>query len=1339
MKYYHYLLPLILFLLSSTLGFSDSSKGYLYEYLNVSNGLSSNSITRVVKGELGQFWFASSEGIVKLDAQGFEYLKPSARYDQFYSEDVETLELGENNTLWVGTKSGGLSSYDIAKDQFVSYNHLFKDYSRNNSFLRITSLKETSNGHLCVGTWMSGFFVMDIAAQKIIFHQPNNRVIQSIQEVNDGNVWFGSGGNLFEYDFHFNKVKRHSIKSEQWVTKMIYDHKRDVLYFGSSKGVYEYSFQTHTAKKFIGKNDENLKLINSLSIDQQGRLWVGTWKNGLFRSNPEKSMFHNIDLRPPHEFNKNYQGVTDIFIDNNDIIYITTTHGGVVKLTENKGIYKIANTVKESIGLPDNNINSIFVDRLDNQWIGTKNGGLAYKRSSEQQYNKIPASKNLLISDFAPIKDQMFVGTSDGLLVLSLHDPFGKSSFYGSSKFRKIKSIFHDQSNQKIWFGLQQSGIACVDISDGNFDPKKAKYYNPMSKGGHYFEADRVEHIVEADQENFWLGTFNGLYKFNKITRTSTFIDLKGKFNFPSNIILSLFKHPSLPVLYVGSANGLLALDTSKEELKAIKFYNHNSGLENDCINAITLDQENRLWLGLSKGISCINLNNHTIQNYTKEDGVNISSINLGAVFNKKDLIYFGGQKGMILFSPSFISNHNTLPDVYFSQLYINNQYIQVDDTLNNRVVLKEALPFTKEIELGYQDKVIRLSVNTTNYVDQKNVDYFYRIKTVSDQWIDNQHSSSINFTQLPVGKNVLEIKACLYGNCGETNQLLIDVKPAPWFSTSAFIIYILIALLIIYGVFQFFIRKEKLENQVRLIHLEKEKEHEITEAKVRFFTNISHEIRTPLTLIHSPLEDLLEEEDLPSKYRSKLQIINKNADNLLVLVNQLLDFRKMENNKLELSYDYVSIRKVVESKCWEFQSLLQLSGLRLDFKSKVKENQLYKLDQEKIEIVLNNLLSNAIKFTPKGKEITLELTVKDQIEIKVIDQGVGIKEEDLKNIFNRYYQGSEQPSKTGTGIGLALSKSIVNLHGGDILVKSDYGKGTAFTVELPILDEKVEDQKQVDSTTSTSEKQNSLLLVDDNKDILLYLESIFEKDYHITKAENGKEALQLLEKQSVDLIISDVMMPVMDGMEFCQTVKNHPDYQNIPIILLTANATTENELNSLKIGANDYLRKPFNSKVIKEKVNNLLAYKAQLLQFYTSQLQPQSIQKQEAEEKPKILSEDEKFIQKAVIYIEENIDNDELNVEQLSDHMCMSQSTLYRKIKAVTNNTIVGFIRSVRLKKGAQLLMDTDLELKEIAEKVGINDLRYFKREFKKQYGVDPAYCRENRSVEIPKDIVID
>ncbi|OHX64454.1 hybrid sensor histidine kinase/response regulator transcription factor [Flammeovirga pacifica] len=1314
---------LLSFLLLSHLCYSETKTDYLYEYLNVSNGLSNNSVTRVVKDNLGQFWFASSEGIVKLDAQGFDYLKPSKRYDQFFSEDIETLELGSNNILWVGTKSGGLSHYNIAKDQFVSYNHLFKKYTSNNTFLRVTALKETTNGYLCIGTWMSGFFVLDLSTEKIIFHQPNNKVIQSIQEVNDGNVWFGSSGNLSEYDINRNKIIKHPIKTVQWITKIIYDNKRDALYFGSSKGVYEYSIKDKKTKKFIGENDEQLRLINSIRIDQQGRLWVGTWKNGLYRSNPEKSIFKKIELTPPHELNKNYQGVTDIFIDNNDMIWITTTHGGVVKLIENRGFYKIVDTFKAPIGLTDNNINCIFVDQYGAHWIGTKNGGIAYKGVHDTKYSILPSSDNLVISSFSSIGQKMYVGTSEGLMVLPLNDPTKNIFSYGSSKFRKIKSLYYDPQDNLMWVGLQQNGLAVFNTNE-RFNLEKIDYYNPQNKNQFYFEADRIEHIIPADEDHLWLGSFNGLYKFNTKTRTSTFIDLKGKFGFPSNIILSLYKHPTKNLLFVGSANGLLVLDVSGENIKSLGFYNHKNGLENNGVNAITVDDQDQVWLGLSKGISCLNLETKTIQNYTKEDGVDISSVNVSAVFNHKDLIYFGGQKGLIVFSPHFIASKNKLSDVYFSQLNINNRLIGVDDTLNNHVILEEALPFTKKIDLSYKEKVIRLSINTTDNIDQKNIDYHYRIKTISDQWIDNQHSSSITITQLPVGENIIEIKACKYGKCGEINQLIINMSPAPWFSTTAYVIYLILFGLILYSIFTFFIRKEKLENEVRLINLEKEKEHEITEAKVKFFTNISHEIRTPLTLIHSPLEELLDDTELPKQYRNKLQIINKNADNLLVLVNQLLDFRKMESKKLELSYQYISIRKLIENKCWEFQSLIKFSGLNLDFQSKVSENQLYKLDQEKIEIVINNLLSNAIKFTPKGKSIQIELKVNDHILIRIKDQGVGIKEHDLKSIFNRYYQGdtSDNPSQKGTGIGLALSKSIINLHGGDIYVKSDYGKGSEFTVELPILDAKVEQSNgEIQNLTEVnSDDKPRLLLVDDNNDILIYLEDIFSKDYQIIKAENGLKAYQLLEKNEVDLIISDVMMPVMNGMELCQKVKEHPDYQNTPILLLTANATTDSEITGLKIGANDYLRKPFNSKVIKEKVKNILAYKAQLIAFYKSQLQPAVTKKEVIKTPPKKLSDDEVFIKKAVDYIEENIDSEALNVDSLSNHMCMSQSTLYRKIKSVTNTTIVAFIRSVRLKKAAQMLLDNDIEIKELAENVGINDVRYFKREFKKQYGVD-------------------
>ncbi|WP_281615316.1 ATP-binding protein [Flammeovirga sp. SubArs3] len=1317
------LLHFFVLLFITNIGLADSKEDYLYEYLNVSNGLSNNSVTRVVKDHLGQLWFASSEGIVKLDAQGFEYFKPSKRYDQLISEDIETLELGANNILWVGTKSGGLSAYDIAKDQFTSYNHLFEKYIPKNSYLRIISLKETSSGHLYVGTWYHGFFVIDLNTGELIFHRKDKKVIQSIIEVNNGNIWYGTSGSLYEYDVQERKVKKHIVDKVRWITKLTYDKNRDLIYFGSSTSLNQFDLKTHINKKISGKNSDKLRLINSLLIDKQGRLWVGTWKDGLYRSNPEKTHFTKIDLLPDAEINKNYEGITDILIDDLGIIWITTTHGGVVRLTENRGIYKVANSHRENIGFTDNNINSIYVDSNNNQWIGTKNGGLVYKSASDNNYKEITVTKNQLINAFQEINGSMYVGASNGLYIFPLNDPNKKHQLFGSTRFRKIKSIYHDQPTKSIWFGLQQSGLATIK-SDIVFSLDQITFYAPDVRKENKFVSDRVEHIIAGNNNSIWIGSYHGLFRWNTITNKYQFIDLKSKFDFPSNIILSLYTTPSLDTLFVGSAKGLLVLDNTGEELQFIDFFDQSSGLENDCINAITLDNKGLVWLGLSKGISNIDLSTNTIQNYIKEDGVNVSSINIDAVFNTNDLIYFGGQKGLLVFSPQFLDTKKTIPQLYFSNLFIDNKNISVGDSLHQKIILDKILAFTKEIDLTYREKVIRLDFNTNNYIDQKNITYYYRVKSISDQWINNQHTTSITFTQLPVGENIIEIKGCKNGECGESTQLQINISPAPWQTTTAYVIYVIVVLIIFYGVFSFFIRKEKLENKIKLVNIEKEKEHEITEAKVRFFTNISHEIRTPLTLIHSPLEEILEEEDLPNKYRTKLQIINKNANSLLVLVNQLLDFRKVENNKITLSYQFVSLKKLIENKCWEFQSLIQTAGLKLDFQTQVSENQLYKLDQEKIEIVINNLISNAIKFTPRGKKITVNLEVNEKIKISIRDEGVGIKTEDLDAIFTRYYQGStkELTEQRGTGIGLSLSKNIINLHDGEIYVESTENEGSTFIIELPIIETK-ESEVENKIEDRPINKNNTLLLVDDNHDILQYLESIFTDQYHILTATNGKEGLDIMNKQDVDCVISDVMMPVMDGLTFCKEVKGNPELQHIPFLLLTANATTENELESLGLGANDFLRKPFNSKVIKEKVKNLLAYKLQLIAFYRSTLNP--IQKAEPKiDKP--LTEDEKFIQNAVQFIEDNIDNDELNVEVLAHHMAMSQSTIYRKLKALTNNTIVGFIRSVRLKKAAQLILETDDSIKVIAENVGINDVRYFNREFKKQYEVDPSVYKE-------------
>ncbi|MBB6463157.1 ATP-binding protein [Flammeovirga kamogawensis] len=1323
---------LLLYILLLTISSSSSAKdNYLFEYLNVSNGLSNNSVTRVIKDKQGVMWFASSEGIVKLDAHGFEYLKPSNKYKEFYSEDVETLELGSNNVIWVGTKSGGLASYDLTKDKFVSYNHLFTSITNNNSFLRVTSIKETSDGLLCIGTWANGFLVIDLAQNKLIKHKQSSDVIFSIQETNDKSIWYGSGGRLFRYDKKNNSIAKHALKPLKWITKSVYDKHRNVLFLGTPNGVFEYDLEDKSYKKLQGVNNENLKLINTLYLDKQGRLWVGTWKNGLYRSNPEKSHFTKIDLLPNDELNKNYEGITDVFIDDN-LIWVTTTHGGVVKLIENRGIYKIANTFKKNIGLPDNNINSLIIDENDNQWIGTKNGGVGFKWKDNDTFTVIPCTQHKLISSFLEYKDKMYVGTSSGLFIFSKTNPLGTYQFLGNVKFRKIKSLWLDQTSKTLYIGLQQSGLAIVPNIE-KIALNKITFYAPVEKKENYFGSDRVEHIVKGKNGIIWLGTFNGLYQMNTKLKTFKFIDLKNKFDFPSNIILSLLSADNGNKLYIGSATGLMVLDTSHDEPQFIDFYNKNSGLENDCINAIVLDSNKQLWLGLSKGISSINLTSNIIRNYTKEDGVTVSSINIGAVYKHKDQVYFGGQKGLLVFAPNFISKPLYNPNVYFSRLKINTTDVTVGEEVNGNIILKTTLPFTKKIALSYKDKVIGLSVNTSEYIDQKNVNFSYRILSISDAWIDNLHNPRITLTQLPVGENIIEIKACRSGECGDVNQLVIDVKPAPWFSLPAIVIYFLLIGFIIYSIFSFFIRKEKLESELKLANVEKEKEHELTEAKMNFFTNISHEIRTPLTLIHAPLEELLDENELPEKFKPRLQLINKNTNNLLLLINQLLDFRKMEDNKLSLSYSFYSIKQLINNKFQEFQPLAHYAGLTLEFLDFSTKDQLYKIDKEKVDIVINNLLSNAIKFTPKGKAVTVSLEIKNSIKVRVKDQGVGIPTEELASIFTRYYQVDAEQTKQrkGTGIGLSLSKSIIDLHEGEISVSSKYGEGSIFTFELPILatkpcileENKVKEIEQdIHVTPYNEEKLHTLLLVDDNVDILNYLEEVFKNQYNVFKAENGVKALKLIHNQAIDVVVSDVMMPEMDGIELCQIIKSDPKISHIPVILLTANATTGNELKGLEHGANDYIRKPFNSKVIQEKIKNILVHRDLLIQFYKGRLQPKEQQQILPE---KVLSEEEKLLQKAIDFIELNIDKEELTVEFLADHMCMSQSTLYRKIKSSTNNTIVGFIRSIRLKKAADLLLSTPYSLKEIIDLVGINDVRYFTKEFKKQYNVEPLEYR--------------
>ncbi|MEX0275630.1 MAG: ATP-binding protein, partial [Flavobacteriaceae bacterium] len=837
-----------------------------------------------------------------------------------------------------------------------------------------------------------------------------------------------------------------------------------------------------------------------------------------------------------------------------------------------------------------------------------------------------------------------------------------------------------------------------------------------------------------------------GLYSFDDHTMRFEREDLKLADAFPSVIVLSML-YGENNVLWVSVPGGLLQLSNEKGSLKPIRTFGLKDGLKNDYVTAVTQDVQQNIWLSNTTGIATIRKKNGTVVNLDDEQG-RVYAMNIGSYFNDGETIYFGSSNGFFSFDPLRVNLTSSAPDIILSSLKVGNEEVHVGEEINGRVLLEKSIAYSDWISIGPKESVVALGYVNTDFSNSKNLNYYYRVKGLQEDWINNGNKREISFVGLDAGNYTVEIRCTKDNtNFGDTKAIKVNVAPPFWKSNMAYVLYVLMLVGIIAAISQISVNRTRLKAKLEMAKMSKIKEHELYEAKLRFFTNISHELRTPLTLIISPLSEILSKPKLGEGTREKLGYVSKNAHRLLDLINQLLNFRKADQGLLKLQVAPGNIVKFAEEIFLSFKGYAESEGLNFEFTASHESIPLT-YDREKMEIVLCNLLSNAFKFTPLKGKVSLFLEMDDQnCTIRVRDNGKGISKENQKKIFNRFFQiqDTESTKIIGSGIGLSLSQKIIELHHGSISVKSKPFKGTEFIVSIPLGMEHFSKEDMLQDYSNTEDidqygtdvapdatrpqmgtlgtrEREILLVVDDNKDIRTYLESLFQGTYKVFTAENGLRAKEIAEEIIPDLIISDVMMPEMDGLELCKTLKSKIATSHIPIILLTARTSTVYEVDGLNIGADDYVRKPFEANVLRSRVTSQLENRKKIRSHVQNKLRFEidtSIQKVDFQEK---------FVEEAFSLVNEHLDDPNFGIEMLAEKLFMSQSTLYRKIKTLTGMSISGFIRSVRLKKASEILLTQDLKLSAVAYSVGFNDYKYFKRSFIKQYGISPREYREVR-----------
>ncbi len=1400
----------------------DSQKGLKFSHLSTNQGLSQNEVYCILQDRKGFMWFGTAAGLNRYDGYQFIVYKHNPQDSLSLSHNF-VLALCEDHAgnLWVGTRGGGLNRFDRKKNQFTRFT---ADPHRPGALTdnQIWYIYQDREQILWVGTATGGLNRFDYTTETFDAFRYDPNDIGSISyggvgvilEDHNGVLWLGTergGLNRFDRASQIFRAFRHDPQnpnslSNDYVWSIVED-RNGTLWVGTYQGgLNRFNRETETFTHFqhrVGDpNSIGSDLVKAIFEDDAGNLWVGTYGSGLNRLNNDGVSFTHYQHDPYNPGS----------IVNNHVLTISQNRSGLLWVGTGKGISRSESTKQFTLYQnPDKNGNNdtndadiwaVFEDDAEageKIWVGTRNSGLKHVDRATNKvvhYQHEPHNPNSLISDHVTFitKDQIgvyWIGTFGGL---NRFDPAtGAFTAFVLNKGQEnslnhnyISFILEDSLNDAriLWVGTRGGGLNQMNLSSGRirhfrFDPEKT-----------YNSEDYIFQIFPDVFENekvLWLATYGGgLVRFYPGTGKYFAYrhDEHDPYSLSNDDVLSLCK--SIRGDYwIGTADGLNRFDPEKEVFEQFHLTN---GLPSETIYSILEDNHGNLWMGTNNGISRFDPIKKTFRNYDINDGLpgNQFTSNSGSYFkNQRGELFFGGVNGFISFNPGDIKDNLHIPPIVITDFRVQNHAVpvlgrfvstDVEDHNSSTLYLQSDITETKEITLSYLDNVFTFEFAALDYsVSEKN-QYAYMLEGFDPDWNDVGKRRTATYTNLDPGEYVFRVKGSNNDEVwnDEGTSVKITITPPWWQTWWAYLLFAAAGLALLIAGRRYELNRQGLKYELELEHLQAEKLVEIDRMKSRFFANISHEFRTPLTLIKGPIEKLLaKSRDVEN--RSDLQLVRKNCQRLLELINQLLDISRLESGRVKLQARREALVGMLRGMVLAFESLAELREIALTFSGPNTPVFAY-VERDKLEKIVANLMSNAIKFTPAGGKVAVAVAVSQYsqhgetngekrgekcVEIVISDTGIGIPADQVEHIFNRFYQVDDSATRTygGTGIGLALTKDLVDLHHGEISVSSEMNVGTRFMVRLPLgkahlkpeeisdagypipdIDDSSRDSDIKDLITSNdqritgnsnpvaidgnlsqstgtqlSKKKPVILVVEDNPDMRQYLCAALKDLYRTIEAKNGKAGLQKALNKMPGLIISDVMMPEMDGFALCEKLKTDERTSHIPIILLTARASDENKLIGLETGADDYLTKPFNAPELRARIKNLIEQRRRLQKRFQAQikLEPGDVT---------VTSMDKKFLEKAIDIIEQHIADTNFSADMFSSEMGMHRVHLNRKIKAITGQTSTLFIRAIRIKRAAQLLKKKSGNISEIAYDVGFKNPAFFATCFREQFGLSPS-----------------
>ena len=1179
------------------------------------------------------------------------------------------------------------------------------------------------------------------------------------------------------------------LSNSNWCS---FDDGKGILYVGHAQGGMSIIDLKNKTSHTLSNNPNNPQSLPGNSVysiyrDHLENIWIGT-NRGLGLFNPKTEEFTVFRHEPHNPYSLIADHIYAIKEMNDGSLWITSDIGGISILDLHSITFKNPESVQfynitadnNRNGVSSGNIRNLLQDSFGNIWIGNYSSGVDFISHTQPVFHVLPyMTEKGNILKHKPVwgickdeNNQVWLG-GENEISLFKNDKLLKSINISKQLSRPYGQVFSiiNAGNGTLLLGIYDDGLLKLDTRSERIERIPldmenvdiitffkdtdgtiwigAEYgiytyangqLNKESQLNALLPDKSVYGILRDRQGKLWIGTYGGgIAIFDRNNKSVA--KLNTNTNFFSNAINSLHMD-SEGGIWIATRNGIGYIkDTSHPE--TFESYGYKQGLEDTFVRTIQEDAMGNIWLSTNDGISRWNKQKQSFDSYDYRDGIPMGNFIEGSACRTEDgTLYFGSLNGVCYFSPESLIAERQVASVQIIECK------GLDNQIESRSGETLILTSNDNIELPYDRNSFRIYFSVPDYSQSQQVEYAYLMEGLENTWTNTLGENQVTFRNISPGEYTFKVKARLRNQEWDDTHIAtitIQISPPLWLTWYAKIFYILLALLCVFFWFRFYKRKLLLENSLELEKKKSLNEQELNNERLRFYTNITHELRTPLTLILGPLEDLVNDSHVPTFYSNKIKVIHSSAIRLLNLINQILEFRKTETQNRKLTVSKGDLGSLVTETGLRYKELNRNEKITFQISIDARETKLY-FDTDIISTILNNLLSNAIKYTSEGEiRLIMRSIVEEEnkyTEIVVSDTGYGIDAEALPHIFDRYYQAKGKHQASGTGIGLALVKSLADLHEGTLQVESEIGKGTTFSLRLltentyssalhkeekpetiliePEKSEEEEDKEEADV-------RPMLLVVEDNDDIREYIVSSFSNNYRIITATNGKEGLEQAQKHIPDIIISDIMMPVMDGIEFCKRVKEDVRTSHIPVILLTAKDSIQDKEEGYESGADSYLTKPFSAKLLNSRIHNLLESRrklALLIANRTKELKPEQPQ-----EPIKLSRLDEEFLARFTSIVEENVDIDKLDMSFMMDKMNMSHSTLYRKIKGLTGISGNEFIRKIRLKNSLRLLMEEGLNISEAAYASGFNDLGYFRTCFKEEYGMAPSeYIKQKK-----------